>query len=449
MVWSGAFLTTTINLIRNHESRVNPKEFFVASLLNTSFMILACYSSMQDTSVTQVVRSKNLLIEGWRGINHSFALVNQYQILEMTKLPGLRLFHEDLPFAFSHWSRTTHGSGLPDESAARIDALPPQGDTKVDCVFRICAPFRTGLAGDQRKTVTFMITELGLSQTSFHAEARQDAFLENDNRIITSTAWSRDRIAEWGFAEDRIDVVPLGVDCAAFYPLSEAERATNRAALGFDDDETVLLNIGIPAWNKGIDVLLRAFAVLRGAGRKVRLVVKDQRDIYGVTLDQAIRSLAPTCPELLEASTLAAISLVDGPMPRGQLRLLYGIADAYVSPYRAEGFNLPVLEAIACGTAVIVTAGGSTDGFCPSSVALHVPGVMGARIDRGSVARYIEPDAGELVGAIDSIIEGRGLDRAAQANARPNLLRQFSWPEAARRIAEITVGLCPSSTLAS
>ncbi len=404
---------------------------------------------MQHATEAKPFPTRTLLVEGWRGINHSYALANQYQLLELMKLPGLQLFHTDLPFAFPHWSRATHDPGFPGDAMARIDALAAPGEVNVDCVFRICAPFRTADVESRCKTVTFMITELGLSKTSFHAGARQDAFTEGDNRIVTSTAWSRDRIAEWGFAFDRIDVVPLGVDCGTFYPLTEAERAANRASLGFADDETVLVNVGIPAWNKGIDVLLRAFATLRHAGRKVRLVVKDQRDVYGVSLDQAIRNLGPTCPELLSASTLGAISLVNGPMPREQLRLLYGMADAYVSPYRAEGFNLPVLEAIACGTPVIVTEGGATDGFCPSSVALRVPGTPGVRIDHGAVARYIEPDAGQLAGAIDAIVKGRGLDRAAQARARPELLRRFSWPEAARQLAEITVGVRSPLALAS
>lgn len=392
--------------------------------------------------------TRTLLVEGWRGINHSYALANQYQLLELMKLPGLRLLHADLPFAFPHWSRATHHPGLPEDDMARIDAIPPPGDEAVDCVFRICSPFRTGPPGDARRTVTFMITELGLTPGSFDAAARPEAFTRDANRIVTSTAWSRDRIVEWGFAPERIDVVPLGVDPAAFHPVTEAERAASRAALGIGDDETVLLNVGIPAWNKGIDVLLRAYATLRRAGRKLRLIVKDQRDVYGVTLDQVIRNLGPSCPELLEASTLGGISLVTAGMGRDRLRLLYGVADAYVSPYRAEGFNLPVLEAIACGRPVIVTEGGATDAFCPREVALRVPGTPGARLEGGAVARFIEPDLAAVMDAIDVVIAGGGLDSAAQTRARNELLPRFSWPAAARAVSEITVGLPSSLALA-
>lgn len=385
--------------------------------------------------------ARTLLVEGWRGINHSYALANQYQLLELMKLPGLRLRHTDLPFAFPHWSRATHHPGLPDADMALIDALPPPADEPVDCVFRICSPFRTGPHDDRRRTVTFMITELGLTPGSFVVGAEREAFTRGTNRIVTSTTWSRDRIAEWGFSPERIDVVPLGVDAAAFYPVTAAERAASRTALGIADDETVLLNVGIPAWNKGIDVLLRAYAKLRRGGRKLRLIVKDQRDVYGVTLDQVIRNLGPSCPELLDASSLGAISLVTAGMGRDRLRLLYGVADAYVSPYRAEGFNLPVLEAIACGTPVIVTDGGATDAFCPAHVALRVPGRAGARVESGAVARFIEPDLAAVMDAIDAVAAGNALDHGAQTRARNELLRRFSWPAAARALAEITVGL--------
>ena len=46
---------------------------------------------------------KTLCIEGWRGVNHSFAMVNQNQILEMLKLPGWEIYHRDAPYFLPHW----------------------------------------------------------------------------------------------------------------------------------------------------------------------------------------------------------------------------------------------------------------------------------------------------------------------------------------------------------
>ena len=43
----------------------------------------------------------NILIEGWRGINHSFSLVNQWQIIELSK--SCNIFFKDVPFASKKW----------------------------------------------------------------------------------------------------------------------------------------------------------------------------------------------------------------------------------------------------------------------------------------------------------------------------------------------------------
>jgi hypothetical protein len=72
---------------------------------------------------------QSLLIEGWRGINHSYALVNQHHILELRRLPDLALYHQDLPFYFNHWQKTPGGGGFEGAEEAAIEALgpPPAG----------------------------------------------------------------------------------------------------------------------------------------------------------------------------------------------------------------------------------------------------------------------------------------------------------------------------------
>lgn len=55
------------------------------------------------------------------------------------------------------------------------------------------------------------------------------------------------------------------------------------------------------------------------------------------------------------------------------LAKLYQASDALVAPYRAEGFNLPVLEGLACGLpAIIISKGGPTYAFTDPTIALHV-----------------------------------------------------------------------------
>jgi glycosyltransferase involved in cell wall biosynthesis len=385
-----------------------------------------------------------LLIEGWRGVNHSFAMANQHQILELLAMDGVRLFHRDMPFAFAHWDRAVNKAGFSQDDQRRIDDVPDPLDSPVDCIHRIVAPFRAPAASERVRTVTFMITELGLSAASFAPRSeRSDAFTRDGNEIVTSTRWSRDRIVEYGFAADKVKVIPLGVDSIAFTPPETTERRDNRLRLGFCDDETVFLNIGVAVWNKGIDVLLTAFARLRGRGRRVRLILKDQRDLYGISVERTVKILGQSVAELRDPATLAAISVIPGNLDRAQLRALYGLADCYVSPYRAEGFNLPVIEAIACGTPVIVTRGGATDDFCDDDLACRIQGRLAEhRSDEERyVGRYIEPDADDLVSAMDRFAVGAGINMRNFARARALMLPRFTWRRSAAALAALTLGV--------
>ena len=405
--------------------------------------------SNQRENATPSAPSKTLLIEGWRGINHSIALVNQHQILELLKLDGLDLYHHDLPFAFSHWTRTAGGSSFNAADCASIDQVPPLPDQKTpDCVYRICAPIRPGDATDRRRTITFMITEFGLDPNSFiDGTEASDFFTRDDNAIVTASAWARQCLIDYGYAPEKVTVVPHGVDANAFTPLPAAEREQSRLNLGFQPDETVFVNVGVALWNKGIDILLRAFAILRALGHRVRLVLKDQRDVYGIPVEQTVRQVAVTCPELLRPETLAAICIIPGKLERAQLKTLYGIADAYVSPYRAEGFNLPALEAIACGTPLVVTRGGATDDFCDDTVAWRISGREHKHTDSdtGINKHFIEPDLDALVTAMTELARGGRIAPERYAPAREAVLARFTWANAAAKLAAISLRMPPEA----
>ncbi len=391
--------------------------------------------------------ARTLLIEGWRGVNHSYALINQNQILRMAAVPGIKLFHRDLPFALPHWNTKDHNPGFDTDAHTVLDALrEPEPDEVPDALYRICSPFRTdggrsGTPPPRGRTVTFMITELGLSRTSFAAGCDRSAlFTQDENLIVTSTEWSRARLVEYGFASERVRTVPLGVDTQTFRPILPAERAGHRAALGLREGEIVFLNVGAPLWNKGIDQLLRAFALLRLRGLPVRLLVKDQRSIYGLSIESVLQSVGRSHPDVLSDVVLSGITTIPDNLAPSALAKLFGIADCYVSPYRAEGFNLPVLEAIACSLPVIVTRGGATDDFCTDDTALRITGRFCRKHDEaGLIGAYIEPDFDELVAAMATIADG-WQPGAAAAAARQVTLNCFNWERAAQQTLRLAFG---------
>lgn len=170
-------------------------------------------------------------------------------------------------------------------------------------------------------------------------------------RVFTVSETSRNKIAAWsGISSQRIHVIGNGIS-SAFKP--SGQPFPNTAASYF-------LHVGRRASHKNIERLIQAFALCRkrsGSEIRLRFTLEPDRTTlewatrYGV--DKAIDFLGR-----LDDETLAACY-------RGAIGLVY--------PSLAEGFGIPIVEAMACGTPVISsdieaireTAGSGNAWLCP------------------------------------------------------------------------------------
>jgi glycosyltransferase involved in cell wall biosynthesis len=305
-----------------------------------------------------------LLVEGWRGINHSYAMVNQFQLLELLKVPTLEIKHRDVDFNGRDWNRVKNTAGFPQHLQDQIDAIPgPSEDEAFDVVYRIAWPFQPTQT-KCRRAITFLTAEYGLGPEHFPTSGADIAgMVAGDNLVVTPSSWSKMKLLEAGFPEQKIVVIPHGYHPDIYYPLSPEERQGARSALGIEPDAFVVLNLGAMIHNKGIDILIRGFAEFRKSCEKAVLVLKDDKNLYGIGAQGVVAQILSQYPECNSFEVVSSIKLLSATLPLTEMRKLYGLADVYASPYRAEGFNLPVLEAMACGTRVIVTKGGATDDF--------------------------------------------------------------------------------------
>jgi glycosyltransferase involved in cell wall biosynthesis len=342
---------------------------------------------------------KSIVVEGWRGINHSFAIVNQFQLLEMHKHTELNLRHEDMPFHYPHWSRATNGAGFHDADDRILGSIaPPLNALPRSWTYRIFSRVDLRPCPLGGRLAVFLVTELGLDEQSFVPGSDIKEFEAGGNIIVAPSRWARDRIVDWGFQPSSVHVVPHAASTDYFYRLPEQTIRSQRAALGFSENEVLLLNIGAAIWNKGIDVLLKSFALARQKRKDIRLIFKDQRNTYGISGDSYIQSTLSSAG-LLSDDVIGAITLIPSNLTMDQMNVMYGIADCYVSPYRAEGFNLPVLEAMVCGTPVIVTRGGATEDFIDGELSRSIDAEQfhNAVIQTKEISGYCEPNLEHLV----------------------------------------------------
>ena len=378
-----------------------------------------------------------LLVEGWRGISHSFALVNQYQLLELRKYRGIALFQRDLPYVDAAWNARRNDAGFDEEKAAALAAIPPPGAIEPTCVFRISFPHRM-YGADAARVTAFATSENHRLAGHFYEGPETARKYANDFvRVVTPSQWSKTGLVRHGIDPQRIDVIPHGIDPEVFYPPEVEESRQVRASLDIADDAVVFLNVSAMTFNKGIDKLLTAFCLLKRKHPHIVLLLKDQSLLYGLTARDILRALAAERPDIADAEAFAGIRLISDNFSLGQMRLLYGCADAYVSCYRAEGFNMPPLEAAACGVPVLVTAGGSTDDYFHPSFAAKIASTPASSDRHGT---YLEPDLDSLVAAMEQVIEGRLAGRDAAAGVSW-IGEHFSWAAVTRQLVGVLTGV--------
>jgi glycosyltransferase involved in cell wall biosynthesis len=162
-------------------------------------------------------------------------------------------------------------------------------------------------------------------------------------RICTVSEHSRRDIARfYRVAPDKISVIPDGVDTQVFRRFEDVSRvvAWRRRATGGDDP--FLLYVGKETARRNLPQLVAAFAALRAgslAGYKLVLV--------GV--DLAKSGLAAAIARLDLASEVIGLPYLS----HEEVALAYNAAELFIYPSSYEGFGMPVLEAMACGTPTI------------------------------------------------------------------------------------------------
>lgn len=384
---------------------------------------------------------KSLLVQGWTGINHSYAMVNQYQLLALLNEPDLAVYKQEMPLFDTRWTKDKNGAGFSDSEQAALAAIPVFGGEALACVYKIHSPIRLA-AVTGTPEINFLVTELGLDERNFDGHSDISAYVGSGGLIATPSQWSKERIVDYGFPADSVYVVPHGVDTNKFTPFSAEQRQQAREALGYTPDDIVFLNVGAPIWNKGLDVILQAFFTVRQTHKKVRLLIKDQQALYGLSSVAMIQNLAASGAITIDNESVESIRVLPQTVSIEQLRTLYNVADFYLSPYRAEGFNLPVIEAIACGTKAIVTQGGSTDDFCLPGTAIMVPSVkhVNAVIMDTKVGAYLQPDVDALVSIMRQCADTGRVHDPLFEFSRADMLQVFSW----KRTAGLINALIPA-----
>ena len=208
----------------------------------------------------------------------------------------------------------------------------------------------------------------------------------------------RDIATHMGVPATGIAVIPVGIDPDQFTPPPASQPREADSVLAITSADVAL---------KGLVHLLEALAKLR-TERPVRLTVVGTARPGGPA-EAALDRLG-----LRDAVTFT------GPVPEAELVSLLQRASVVAIPSLYEGFSLPAVEAMACGTPLVTTDAGA------------LPEVVGTKAG----LRVRAGDVGELTGALQLVLDSPSLGEQLGRAGRRRVLESYTWRATAERTAD-------------
>ena len=226
-------------------------------------------------------------------------------------------------------------------------------------------------------------------------------------RVVTCSAYMREHVADiFGLEEERIAVIPNGVDPSELVPVDDLETLRSRFA---SPDERLVLLVGRLVYEKGFQLALEALPGLIERVGNVRYLVAGSG-----TAERELREQA------------SALGLDDhgtflGWIGDDVLHSLYRIADLTVVPSIYEPFGLVALEAMASG--------------CPCLVA-DTGGLREVVPNENVGLRFRSRDPESLGQMAERVLTDEQLRDRLVAEASEHVL-SFDWADVAAQVVEV------------
>jgi glycosyltransferase involved in cell wall biosynthesis len=229
--------------------------------------------------------------------------------------------------------------------------------------------------------------------------------------VIAPSAAIRDELLRAGFSSERIVRFVNCVDVDRFRPATPAEKGEAKSALGLPKDRAVIGTVARLVQRKGIDVLLRAFAIVRHSHRVHLLVLGDG------PLGEELRALAH---ELRIEDSVSWLGFQSDPVKWFQAM------EVFAFPSRLEGVPNAVLEAMAAGLPIVATT---------------IGGVIDL-LEEGRTGFLIPPDDPDALAVeLDRLLRNASLRADLGCRARSRAVEIFSLSDNISRLTDLYLAL--------
>jgi glycosyltransferase involved in cell wall biosynthesis len=237
-----------------------------------------------------------------------------------------------------------------------------------------------------------------------------------DHIIVHTEKMKQQLQEEFGVGEENITVLPCGIN--HMVSKTEMTRAEARSRLGLGESEKAALFFGVITPYKGLEVLLRATAVLRSGREPVKLIIAGK-------VDRGFEAYGMELQALIEKHDLRGL-LVEriGYIPDGDVEVYFKAADVLVLPYQYVYQSGVLFLAFHFGLPVIASDVGSLRDYVTEDLS-------------GFVCRPGDPD--ELAGTIERYF-GSPLFQDLELTRREIIrraARDYSWDAIGQKTAAI------------
>ena len=274
----------------------------------------------------------------------------------------------------------------------------------------------------KKYSIPYIFQAEGSLLTFFHKGIQKKVFdavwgyrmLKGATKVVAASLMEASQYKSIGIDEAKIMIVPFGIDPTEFELLPE--RGMFRRKYGINDNQQIILYLGRIHKIKGLDLLLEAFIDVSRKLNNVKLVIAGPDDGYLYSMKRLIADLE-----------ISSNIFFTGPLYGQEKLKAYVDADVYVLPSFYEDFGLTVLEAIACGTPVIVTDQCGTADVVEDHAGFVVP-----------------RDKTQLSSAILNILSDDKLRQKFSEKGQSFVRAQYNWGKVAEKVESVYLS-CISS----